>query len=220
VEPSPPRARAPDDAIERLDRVCDVAPHDVAPHLLVDDDALRFRHDARMKQLAIFVALAISSCGAATTTAPTRTSSTTTVQADSVSANQGALGRLARTWPDGATVTYAIRWTSPGTAWLYDGTLALTRSGVRVRGTFSWRLLAADASMPELAMRVGSTAMEQIEGTFDPSRDLLVLQTISVSDDTLIGAATYQLTLTGDELHGLTAGVEDGIEDGRLDGTR
>ncbi len=135
---------------------------------------------------------------------------------DARPADQGALGQLGRRWPDQTSRTCAITWTSPGTTWLYDGTMTLRRTGARVVGAIYWRLVTADANIPELRSRQGSTATEQIEGAFDGTLGAFVLHTTSLGDPTLIGAATYRLDLTEDGFRGATAGAEDGVWDGDL----
>jgi hypothetical protein len=175
-------------------------------------------HRAPRSLAGLVLVLSLAAGCGASPSAPAQTPPTTVAQVGDRPADQGALGRLARTWPNGSTLRFAIRWTSPGTTWLYDGTLSLTRTGTGVTGVFEWRLLSTNATMPELASRIGSTAVEQIAGVFDPSQDALVLHTTSISDETLVGAASYRMSLASDGLHGITAGAEDGVWDGVLDG--
>jgi hypothetical protein len=168
-------------------------------------------HPPRMRTAPCLVVLALAlGCGGATPSVATRTPP----PIDARPSDQGALARLSARWPDGSSRTCAIVWTSPGTAWRYDGTMTMTRTGAYVRGEIVWRLLAADPSFPELASRIGDTAGERIEGALDATTGSFVLRTVWLGDPTLNGPAMYRLELTSDGFEGATAGEGDGIWDG------
>ena len=166
--------------------------------------------------LALLVLMA--GCGAEATTVAT----STTVVASSHRSNDQGVRRHTRTvtgeWVARGTHTYAIRWTSPGTTWAYDGTLTLTVGGTaRVEGMFHWRLVSADASST-LQSRVGDTAVEQIAGTLDFWSETVEVHTSFISDPTLVGPASYRISLEGQTIRGTTASDDDGVWDGVLEG--
>lgn len=163
-------------------------------------------------RIASLVLALLFGCGGA----PPPSSTTPTPTGASPSANQGSYARLESRWPDGSVRTCAIVWTSPGTSWLYDGTLTLVRDGMHATGTIDWRLVTTGETMPELAARQGEHAGERIEGAFDTTTGEFVMQTTWLGDPTLNGAARYRLELTEDGLRGATAGIEDGIWDGDI----
>lgn len=110
-----------------------------------------------------------------------------------------ATNRPADPWPSGVTRSFAARWSRAGSGWIYDAVLVLRNDGGRVSGQISWTLVAADMrEAPELAYRVGGSAVEYVVGTFSVGEGRLDLQGTGVSDDTLISTDTYQLFLGAD----------------------
>lgn len=184
----------------------------------MDHRGCRMRRSIAMTSLRIAaLAILLSACGSATSQAAAPAPAPVAI--DDRPRDQGALARLERTWPDRTRVLCGVRWSSPGSAWLYDGTMTLERAGIAVRATIDWRLLQADtARFPQLAGRLGDRALERIEGHYDTASRALVLHSVEIGDPALIGAASYRLRVRDDgTLHGETAGADDGIWDGQLE---
>ena len=103
-------------------------------------------------------------------------------------------------FPLEGTTRFAGHWSGEG--WRYRIVMTLVRDGMYVSGSIRWTLLeSADVLFQA---RIGESATEQVEGTYEDGR--LMLEGRSVSDDSLIDTDGYELQVAP---NGLVTGVAE-----------
>jgi len=105
-------------------------------------------------------------------------------------------------FPVEGTTRFAGQWT--GNGWRYRIVMTLVRDGMYVSGSIRWTLLESADELYQA--RIGESATEQVEGTYEGGR--LLLEGQSVSDDSLIDTDSYALQLAANGM--LTGSAETG----------
>lgn len=141
-----------------------------------------------MRALVTLFVLWLAACGGSEPVSAS--SGTTLVEVRTTNAPSG--------WVPGTVRRFAVRWTEPGRAWVFDGIGTLRLEGRSVVGEIVWTLVAYDPREFDLASRVGTSAVEYVVGTYAPAEGRLDLHGQSVSDPTLISTDEYQLVLGAD----------------------
>ena len=105
-------------------------------------------------------------------------------------------------FPLEGTTRFAGHWSGAG--WRYRIVMTLVRDGMYVSGSIRWTLLeSADVLFQA---RIGESATEQVEGTYEGGR--LMLEGQSVSDDSLIDTDGYELQVAPNGM--VTGAAEQG----------
>lgn len=120
-------------------------------------------------------------------------------------------------WRDGTTLRWGGRWTN-SQGWVYSFELSLRRQASAVSGQYVWRLVTS--ADPTMNNRVGDRAIERVRGSIDCAANTMEYAGYEITDDTLIGADTYRVSIgAGLSLTGRTRGSE-GTWDGSLTARR
>lgn len=105
-------------------------------------------------------------------------------------------------FPLEGTTRFAGHWNGAG--WRYRIVMTLVREGMYVSGSIRWTLLESADVLYQA--RIGESATEQVEGTYEGGR--LMLEGQSVSDDSLIDTDGYELQVAPNGM--VTGAAEQG----------